>query len=139
MDILHVVAGIIINDNNQILIAQRPLDKYLGGLWEFPGGKVEPSETPENALKREIREELDIEIINATSWLKIIHPYAKYTVSLETWLISHFLGSPKNQEGQTICWVKCSELSKFQFLEGNREIIAQLQDFFSQISLNIKS
>ena len=87
---MPVVVGIIRNPLGEILIAKRPEHKYKGGLWEFPGGKIEPSETPLDALKRELREELNIEVIKAESWLQCEYDYSDRFVLLHIWNVTQF-------------------------------------------------
>lgn len=73
----HIAVGVLINQNNQFLIAQRPAGKHLGGKWEFPGGKVEDGETSQQALKREMQEELGIEVCSALLFTKVTHKYTE--------------------------------------------------------------
>ena len=127
MQFMHAAVGILRNANNQILIAKRPLHKYKGGLWEFPGGKIEPGESALDALKREFKEELNIEIIAAESFMKFEHDYSERRVLLDTWLITEFSGEPCGMEGQEIQWVSQDELSLYEFPEGNCFILDKLK------------
>lgn len=124
---MHVAVGIIINPQGEVLIAKRPAHKYKGGLWEFPGGKLEPGETVFKALERELKEEIGIQIIAAAPWLQITHDYKDRNVLLDTWLITHYSGEPQGQEGQDIRWVKPALLNQFEFPDGNRAIIEKLK------------
>lgn len=124
---LHVVAGIILNAEQEILIAQRPHNKFKAGLWEFPGGKIEPYESDLNALKRELLEEIGINVLSAEHWIDIQHNYGDKVVFLTMWFVTQFSGEPHGKEGQEIAWVSKNALNQFEFLEGNREIIDKLQ------------
>ncbi len=123
---MHVAVGIIRNAAGEILISQRPDNKYKGGLWEFPGGKVEASESVYEALKRELKEELNIDIVAAQSWLQFQYDYTDRIVLLDTWNVTEFSGIPEGAEGQLIRWVSSSQLSQFEFPEGNRFILEKL-------------
>lgn len=123
---MHVAVGVIRNSLGEILIAQRPKNKYKGGLWEFPGGKVEQNETVFQALQRELKEELAIEVISAESWLQFQHDYSDRIVLLDTWNVTAFSGEPRGVEGQLIRWVLPKDFHQFEFPEGNKFILAQL-------------
>ncbi|HSW68813.1 MAG TPA: 8-oxo-dGTP diphosphatase MutT [Gammaproteobacteria bacterium] len=123
---MHVVVGIIRNALDEILIAQRPKHKYKGGLWEFPGGKVEANENVFEALQRELKEELNIDVLTAESWLQFQYDYSDRIVLLDTWKVLAFSGIPQGIEGQAIRWVSSNELSHFQFPEGNHFILEKL-------------
>lgn len=124
---MHAVVGIIRNDLGEVLIAQRPSHKYKGGLWEFPGGKIETSETSFQALQRELKEELNIDIIAAEYWLQFQHDYSDRIVLLDTWNVTAFSGTPEGAEGQPIRWVSLDQLSQFEFPEGNCFILEKLK------------
>jgi len=125
--LVHVAVAVIVNDEQQVLIAKRPDHVHQGGLWEFPGGKVEAKESVLQALSREIKEELDIAIINPIPLIKIKHQYADKSVFLDVWLIQEYLGTPKGMEGQPVCWEKFSDLDPEKFPEANMSIITALQ------------
>lgn len=127
---IHAVVGLIFNDQQQILIAERPLHKYLGGLWEFPGGKVEPGEAPLVALQRELAEELGIQVLKALPFWQGSHAYSQYAVRLEVFKITQFAGVPFSKEGQKIQWVNLREIHQFPFLEGNQVIIQEITNSF---------
>src|SRR6056300_1186986 len=92
---IHVVAGIIYNDTrDQILIAKRPDHLHQGGLWEFPGGKVDEGESVESALQRELLEELDIGVSEAEPFQQIAHRYPDKAVFLDFWKVYNFSGQP---------------------------------------------
>jgi len=123
---MHVAVGIIRNSAGKILIAQRPKNKYKGGLWEFPGGKVEAQENVFQALQRELKEELNIDVVAAEQWLQFQYDYSDRIVLLDTWKITEFFGVPQGAEGQLIRWVFSKDLPQFQFPEGNRFILERL-------------
>lgn len=125
--LIHVAVGVVIDQDQHILIAQRPAHKYKGGLWEFPGGKVEPGESAYEALQREFREEVGIEIISAIPWLKIEYLSSDRDVLLDTWLVKQFTGTPSGLEGQKICWVTADKLDQFTFPEGNKTILQHIK------------
>ena len=113
-----------------MLIAKRPEHKHQGGLWEFPGGKLETDEPVEEALKRELHEELGIEIQQAHPLVRIHHDYPDKSVLLDVWKVTAFSGEAHGKEGQPVEWVKSEELDQFDFPEANKPIIkaAQLPD-----------
>ena len=120
---IEVVAGVIRRGDGKILICLRP--KYLdqGGLWEFPGGKREDGESRIGALRRELNEELGIEIRSALPLLRLTHRYPNKTVDLDVWEVSAWRGSARGREGQKIKWVTPSMLGCYAFPEANRTII----------------
>ncbi len=123
---MHVAVGIIRNALGEILIAQRPKDKYKGGLWEFPGGKIEPEETIFQALQRELKEELGILVLAANPWLQFQHDYTDRIVLLDVWNVIQFSGEPNGKEGQPIQWVNHQQLHQFEFPAGNQVILEKL-------------
>lgn len=128
---LHVAVGILQNAAGELLIAERPKQKYKGGLWEFPGGKVEPQETVFQALQRELQEELGIQVETAESWLQFEHDYGDRVVLLDVWRVKTFSGTPTGSEGQLIRWVALDRLSEYHFPDGNKAILAGLSNHHS--------
>jgi 8-oxo-dGTP diphosphatase len=123
---LKVVIGIFINPQKEILVALRPLHNPHGGLWEFPGGKSEINETPFDALKREIYEEVGVEVIKATPFICVEHIYDSTLVELDAWHIESWEGIPYGRENQEIRWVSYETLSQLDFPAGNRKIIQEM-------------
>ncbi len=123
---VRVAVGIISDDTGAVLIARRPRQAHQGGLWEFPGGKLEPGETVEAALRRELFEELGIQLQTAEPWLRVDHAYSDKTVSLEVWRVLAYRGEPRGREGQPLAWVKASDLPAFPFPAADQAIITQL-------------
>ena len=118
------VVGAIIRDGDRYLVGQRAANKSQGGLWEFMGGKIEPGETPEQALARECREELDLEIEDEHIIDSVIHDYPEKTIRLTLILCSPKSGSvPKALEHQQIRWVTRSEMDALDFAPADRELI----------------
>ena len=97
--VIHVAVGVIINESQQVLIAQRHPNSHKGGLWEFPGGKKEESESIETALKREFAEEIGIEPTKFHPFTKIKYHYPEKTVLLDVWRITEFSGHAEGREG----------------------------------------
>ena len=124
--VVHVVVGVIKGSQNKILIAKRPAHVHQGGRWEFPGGKVENDESAEDALRRELQEELSIQIKKFCSLRKIRHDYQDKSVLLDIYLVDRFLGDAHGCEGQPIKWVSIDQLKYFSFPEANRAIINML-------------
>ena len=127
MSYIHVAVAAIVNQNNEVLISLRPDHVHQGGLWEFPGGKVEEGETVAKALQREIHEELGIHIDSIKSLIQVRHDYHDKSVFLDVYLIDKFQGTPAGMEGQSICWMKINELDAEIFPRANRAIIRALQ------------
>ncbi len=125
--VVHVAVGIIGNTAGAVLIARRPARAHQGGLWEFPGGKVEADESVEAALKRELREELDIELQGALPLLQVFHAYPDKTVLLDVWQAQDYYGEPQGREGQPIRWVMPMQLHGFAFPAADKPIITYLQ------------
>jgi len=123
MKVLQVAAGVIKNQHGQILIALRDTSLHQGGLWEFPGGKLEPGETAEQALFRELKEELDITAHTAIPLITVRHSYPDRHVQLNVFLVENFSGLAKGCQGQPLKWVKPNELLSFSFPAANRPIV----------------
>ena len=124
---INVVAAVIFNPAQEILIAKRPPTAASGNRWEFPGGKIEQNETPYEALCRELYEELGITVTNALSWMHFDYTYPDRHIFLNMWIVKEFLNEPFGKEGQPIRWVKQKDLKKFSFLEANQKIIRLIQ------------
>lgn len=121
---IHVAVAVIRGRDGRILLACRPDDKHMGGLWEFPGGKVEPNEDIGQALQRELKEELAIGFTGMKPLITIRHDYPGKTVLLDTWEVFGIKGEPVGNEGQPIRWVHPEELTELAFPPANTPIIA---------------
>lgn len=126
-----VVAGIIWQDGEGVdapfLIAQRPLSGLLGGLWEFPGGKQETGETLPQALEREIKEELAIDIKVGRWQTTIKHAYTHFRITLHAFHAYHLNGTPQNIEAQAHAWVTLADINNYAFAITDQKIIASLK------------
>lgn len=122
--LIHVVAAVIRDQDGRILIARRPEHKHQGGLWEFPGGKVETGEPVPAALARELQEELGIRVLEAAPLIRIPHHYADKSVLLDVWEVSRFEGEAHGAEGQPVRWVAPEALDGFEFPAANTPILA---------------
>lgn len=124
---VHVAVGVISDGAGKILIAQRAAGAHQGGLWEFPGGKVEPGETVRDALRRELLEELALTVVDCEPLLSIAHDYSDKSVLLDVWWIDAFSGEPHGREGQPLRWIDVAELRSVSFPEANQPIIVAIE------------
>jgi 8-oxo-dGTP diphosphatase len=125
--IVHVAVGVIVDGAGRVLIALRPEGVHQGGLWEFPGGKCEPGERVEDALRRELQEELGITVLRQQPFCLIRHHYGDKEVLLDVHKVDSFSGVPAGREGQPIRWAEVSTLEPSQFPAANRLIIKRLK------------
>ncbi len=125
----HKLIGVAViwNDQGQILIDRRRQEGLLGGLWEFPGGKVEPGETVEACIQREIREELGIEVAVGDRLITIDHAYTHFRVTLNVHHCRHVSGDPQPIECDEVRWVTLAEIDQFPFPKANVQIIEALR------------
>ena len=103
---IDVAAGLILRPNGELLLAERPGDKPWSGWWELPGGKIEPGETVLQALARELKEELDIDVTESARWVTHVHEYPKTIVRLSFCKVTGWQGTPAGIEGQSLAWVR---------------------------------
>jgi 8-oxo-dGTP diphosphatase len=127
MNPLQVAVGVVKKPEGKILISLRHADLHQGGLWEFPGGKIEPSETAEFALARELKEELNITVTAATPLITINHQYPDLAVQLNVFLVEQFSGEARSCEGQPFKWVAPAELEDYAFPAANQPIITAVR------------
>jgi len=129
--VVFVVAVALIDVDGRILLAQRPPGKKMAGLWEFPGGKVDVGETPEAALVRELREELDID--TRRSCLAPLtfasHAYDDFHLMMPLYLCRIWQGTPRPVEGQVLKWVRPYDMGGFDMPPADLPLVAMLQDF----------
>lgn len=125
---LDVAAGILWR-GERFLAARRPEGGVQGGLWEFPGGKVERDETPEDALRRELREELGVAAVRYAFWRLVEHVYVRPArlVRLHLFHVRGFDGEPCSQEGQTLRWVTPEEAAALLFLAADVPVVEALR------------
>ena len=126
MDPLHVAVGVILNEARQILITQRAPGSHQGGLWEFPGGKVESGESLEQALSRELQEELGIVVGRTSPLLQVEHDYGDKAVLLDVSVVWEFSGRARGEEGQAMAWVVLADLANYEFPVANKPIISAI-------------
>ena len=124
---IHVVAAALIDARGRVLIAQRPPGKHLAGMWEFPGGKVEPGEAPAEALRRELLEEIGITIGTPRPLLRLKHTYPYGEVLLDAWVVRRYHGEPRSLDGQALCWCSRASLDAAGLLPADRPIIGALR------------
>jgi len=122
-----VAAGVISNEAGQLLIAQRPADGLLGGLWEFPGGKREANETLPECLSRELREELGITVTVEDLLVKVKHGFTHFKITLYAFRCRYLDGPPQAIGCADWRWVQPDELDRFAFGRADRRVIAELR------------
>ena len=123
MTIVHVAVGVIVNRQRQILIAKRLENQHQGGLWEFPGGKVRQGESVQDALKREIMEEVNITVRECARFMRIEHDYGDKQVLLDVWYVNVYSGNAKGCEGQEVAWIDSEDFPRYTFPAANKDII----------------
>ena len=121
-----VAVGVIV-DRQRVLIARRADNSHQGGKWEFPGGKVESGELVAEALRRELREELAIDVTASSPLLVLHHDYGDKQVVLDVWWVNAFDGEPTGCEGQPLQWVTVDALSDYEFPAANAAIVSVVQ------------
>lgn len=120
---LHVVAAVIYNGDDRVFLSRRPSYVDQGGLWEFPGGKLHAHETSLEALKRELQEELGIQVHRASPLIKVTHEYSDKRILLDVWEVRDFSGDPYGAEGQVVRWVPHVELARYHFPSANDAVV----------------
>ncbi|WP_445775620.1 8-oxo-dGTP diphosphatase MutT [Shewanella sp.] len=123
---VHVAVGVIVNQHKQVLLAKRHDHLHQGGKWEFPGGKVEANESVTDALIRELKEEVNLQVNSTTEFMDICHDYPDKHVRLDIHLITDFNGNASGMEGQQVKWVKVQSLNEYEFPEANKPILEKL-------------
>ena len=131
LPIILVVAVALIDVDGRVLIAQRPEGKKMAGLWEFPGGKVDPGETPEAALIREVKEELGIDTKESclAPFTFASHCYDDFHLLMPLYLCRRWWGSIVPQEGQAVKWVRPVRLGDYPMPPADKPLVAMLRDF----------
>ena len=125
-----VVACALVDADDRILLAQRPEDKAMAGLWEFPGGKVEPGETPEQAIIRELQEELGVETKEAclAPLTFASHSYADFHLLMPLFICRRWWGIAQSREGQALKWVRSQNLRDYPMPEADLPLIPVLRE-----------
>lgn len=129
--LLLVVAGALIDVDGRVLLARRPEGKKMAGLWEFPGGKMQPGEIPEAALIRELAEELGIDVAAQclAPFAFASHPYERFHLLMPLFLCRRWKGQARPLEGQTLAWVRPDKLADYPMPEADRPLVPLLRDF----------
>lgn len=123
----HDVAVGVVWKDGRLLIARRPENALLGGLWEFPGGKIEPGEAPPAAVERELREELDVDVRARDLIGRVDHAYSHFRVTLHAYHADWVSGEPRPRAATAWLWVDPGQLSEFAFPKGSQRIIAEVR------------
>ncbi len=128
--ILLVAAAALVDSDNRVLLSKRPEGKTLAGLWEFPGGKVDAGETPEQALRRELKEELDIEVCETclAPFTFASHTYNAFHLLMPLYLCRNWEGEIAPQEGQEVAWVRARRLADYPMPPADAPLVPWLRD-----------
>ena len=126
-----VVAAALIDIDGRVLLTQRPEGKAMAGLWEFPGGKVRPDETPETALIRELKEELGIDVAEAclAPLSFASHRYERFHLLMPLYACRRWTGSPEAREGQRLAWVRPQKLEHYPMPPADKPLVAMLRNW----------
>ena len=127
---VHVAVGVIYRDR-EFFLTKRAVNVHQGGKWEFPGGKVESGETVAQALARELKEEVAIDVLACQPLIVIEHDYGDKKVMLDVFLVDNFAGEPNALEGQEQDWFSLTDLTVLDFPEANKAIVSKLQQSYS--------
>ena len=127
MAAVHVAVGVVLDEQRRVLISRRASAAHQGGLWEFPGGKVEPGESVERALARELREELGIGFATSQPLLLVPFNYGDKAVLLDVHLVTELEGKARGLEGQPLRWVTAEELARYEFPAANVPIVSAVR------------
>ncbi len=123
---IHVIAGLL-ERGGRLFLTRRPAHAHLGGLWEFPGGKLAAGEAPAAGLRRELQEELGIEVVRAAPFARVRHDYPEKSVLLEVWRVTAYRGEAHGREGQEARWVDPGSVSPSDMPAADRPILRRLQ------------
>lgn len=124
---VKVAVGVVFNAQGQILVAKRRPEQHQGECWEFPGGKIEPGETVATALKRELFEEVGIQVLHHEPWLEVAHDYQDKSVLLQVHKVISFEGEPWGCEGQLVQWISPDKLTSLPLPQANEAIVKALR------------
>jgi 8-oxo-dGTP diphosphatase len=124
---IHVIAGALRDSHGRVLIAQRPRGRHMAGRWEFPGGKLGNGEDSLSGLKRELAEELGIDVREARPLIRLRYEYPDRRVMLEAWQVTSYEGEPRALDSQALAWARPDELPWHDLLEANRAIVTALR------------
>lgn len=126
--LLLVVAAALVDAEGRVLLAQRPAGKALAGLWEFPGGKVEPGENLETALVRELREELgvDVDVEALRPFTFASHAYPDFDLLMPLYLLKRWSGEPRSAEAQALAWVRPADMGGYPMPPADLPLVERL-------------
>jgi 8-oxo-dGTP diphosphatase len=136
---LDVIVGIVCDPASRVLIGQRPGGKHMEGFWEFPGGKLMAGETPLAGLRRELFEELGIEVGGAEPLMRYTHRYPERTVRLDVWWILDYEGEAEPREAQHLRWVDVEALADAPLLPADAPIVAAIRERLLRITPGARS
>jgi 8-oxo-dGTP diphosphatase len=128
---IDVIVGIVTDGAGRVLVAQRPAGKHMAGSWEFPGGKLNPGESPLAGLKRELDEELGIGVEDAEPFVEQRFHYADRSVRLDVWWVLSYAGKALPCEGQALRWVDANSLADVPLLPADAPIVAAVRERLS--------
>ena len=130
LPVVLVVAVALVDSDGRVLLAQRPAGKAMAGLWEFPGGKVQPGEVPEAALIRELKEELDIDVTAAclAPLSFASHRYERFHLLMPLYVCRRWQGIVTAREGQALTWVRAQKLDQYEMPPADKPLVAALRD-----------
>jgi 8-oxo-dGTP diphosphatase len=128
--IVLVAAVALVDPDGRVLLAQRPEGKHLAGLWEFPGGKVQPGETPETALIRELEEEIGIDVVASclAPFTFASHSYSDFHLLMPLYVCRKWSGIVTAREGQRLAWVRPARLGDYPMPPADKPLVAMLRD-----------
>jgi 8-oxo-dGTP diphosphatase len=122
--VIHVAAGVIVDADGRLLLAERPAGKHLAGLWEFPGGKLEPGESVATALARELAEELGIVVTASAPLVAVPWTYGEKSLLLDARWVTAWTGEPRSLEGQALRWARMDAVEPAILAPADRAILA---------------
>jgi len=130
LPVVLVVAVALVDADGRVLLAERPAGKSMAGLWEFPGGKVRVDETPEAALIRELKEELDIDVTASclAPFTFASHDYADFHLLMPLYVCRRWQGMVRPREGQRLAWVRPARLAEYPMPPADKPLVAMLRD-----------
>jgi 8-oxo-dGTP diphosphatase len=130
LPVVLVVAVALVDSDGRVLLAQRPVGKSMAGLWEFPGGKVQPGEAPEAALIRELKEELDIDVTEAclAPLTFASHRYERFHLLMPLYVCRRWNGIVTPREGQALTWARAAKLDQYEMPPADKPLVAALRD-----------
>ena len=135
----HIGVGLIVSESGKLLIALRPEDAMLGGLWEFPGGKNEKGESLEETVSRELREELGIEVEVLEKHMKLKHAYSHFKITLHAYWCTIASGNPEPKSSDKIKWVSLTEINQFPFPKANKVLVESFSELTEENLKNFHS